>query len=90
MLKVVKPLCRLKNASLNWFEMPQQGLSDKGFMPSAVDPCDFIRINYIILAYVTDYIINSKYERMIDKFISSMMKGKENFILTNDGDLARF
>jgi hypothetical protein len=29
----------LKQASLNWFEKLKQGLMDRGFRPSAIDPC---------------------------------------------------
>ena len=89
-LKVVKNLYGLKNAPLNWFEMLQQSLRDRGFLPSAVDPCVFIRNNCIILIYVDDCIIISKEEKVIDDFVTSMINGKENFILTDDGDLARF
>ena len=89
-LKVIKNLYGLKNASLNWFKMLQKGLQDRGFVASKVDPCVFIRDNCVILVYVDDCIIISKDEKVIDRFVSSMMNGKEGFVLTYDGDLARF
>ena len=89
-LKVIKNLYGLKNASLNWFEMLQKGLRDRGFKPSAIDPCVFIRDNCVILVYVDDCIIISKDEKVIDCFVKSMMDGPEGFVLTDDGDLARF
>ena len=89
-LKVVKNSYGLKNASLNWFEMLQKGLHDRGFSASEVDPCVFIRDNCVILVYVDDCIIISKDENVIDRFVKSMMNGKEGFVLMDDGDLARF
>ena len=50
----------------------------------------FIRDNCVILVYVDDCIIVSPGMKVIDHFIKSMQDGKENFILTDDGDLARF
>ena len=89
-LKVIKNLYVLKNASLNWFEMLQKELKDRGFKPSMIDPCVFIRDNCVILVYVDDCIIISKDTKVIDRFVSSMMNGQEGFVLTDDGDLARF
>ena len=80
----------LKNASLNWFEMLQRGLKDRGFSPSSVDPCVFIRDNCVILVYVNDCIIISKDKKVIDRFVKSMTTGKEGFVLKDNGDLARF
>jgi hypothetical protein len=34
-----KSLDGLKQASLNWFEKLKQGLIDRGFHPSAINPC---------------------------------------------------
>ena len=78
-LKVVKNLYGLKNASLNWFEMLKKGLHDRGFSPSAVDPCVFVRDNCVILVYIDDCIIISEDEKVIDCFVKSMMNGKEGF-----------
>ena len=89
-LKVIKNLYGLKNASLNWFEMLQKRLQDRGFVGSKIDPCVFIRDNCVILVYVDDCIIISKEEKVIDRFVSSMINVKEGFVLTDDGDLARF
>ena len=55
-----------------------------------IDPCVFIRDNCVILVYVDDCIIISKDTKVIDRFVSSMMNGQEGFVLTDDGDLARF
>jgi hypothetical protein len=36
-LKLNKSLHGLKQASLNWFKKPQQGLNNRGFYPSAIN-----------------------------------------------------
>ena len=89
-LKVVKNLYGLKNASLNWFKMLQKALIGRGFSPSSIDPCIFIRDNCIILVYVDDCIVISKDKKVIDRFVKLMKNGKEGFVLTDDGDLTRF
>ena len=89
-LKVIKNLCGLKNVSLNWFEMLQKGLKDRGFKLLMIDPCVFIQDNCVILVYVDDCIIISKDTKVIDRFVNSMMNGQEGFTLTDDGDLAHF
>ena len=89
-LEVVKNLYGLKNASLNWFEMLKHGLLDRNFRQSNIDSCIFKRDNCVIVVYVDDCIIISQDVEVINRFIKSMQDGQENFILTNDGDLARF
>ena len=89
-LKVVTNLYGLKNASLNWFEKLKQGLENRNFRQSKIDSCVFIRDNCVILVYVDDCIIISPNSEVIDRFVKSMENGPENFILTDDGDLARF
>ena len=89
-LKLNKNLYGLKQASLTWFEMLSKGLIDRNFMPSAVDSCVFVRDNCIVLVYVDDCIVISHDSKVIDRFITSMQTGPENFKLTDDGDLARF
>ena len=58
-LKLKKSLYGLKQASLNWFEKLKQGLMDRGFRPSAIDPCLYLKENMILLTYVDDCIIFS-------------------------------
>ncbi len=48
-LKLKKSLYGLKQASLNWFEKLKQGLTDRGFSPSAIDPCLYLKANMILL-----------------------------------------
>ena len=58
-LKLKKSLYGLKQASLNWFEKLKQGLMDRGFTPSEIDPCLYLKENMVLLTYVDDCIIIS-------------------------------
>jgi hypothetical protein len=82
-LKLKKKLYGLKQASLNWFEKLKQGLTDHGFTLLEINPC-------IVLTYVNDCIIIGTSMKSIDAFIRSMQHGKENFILTDEGDVNKF
>jgi hypothetical protein len=54
-LKLNKSLYGLKQASLNWFEKLKQGLIDRGFHPSAINPCLYFKKGMIIITYVELY-----------------------------------
>ncbi len=58
-LKLNKSLYGLEQASLNWFEKLKQGLIDRGFYPSAINPCLYFKKGMIIITYVDDCIIVS-------------------------------
>jgi hypothetical protein len=89
-LKLKKSLYGLKQASLNWFEKLKQGLTDSGFKPSEIDPCLYMKKDMIVLTYVNDCIIIGTSMKSIDAFICSMQHGKENFILTDEGNINKF
>ena len=55
-LKLNKNLYGLKQASHNWFVMLSNGLKDRGFTPSEMDPCVFYKEDMIVLVYVDDMI----------------------------------
>jgi len=84
-LKLKKSLYGLKQASLNWFEKLKQGLMDQGFTSSEIDPCLYLKENIVLLTYVDDCIIISPSRESIDRLISSMQSGPENFKLTDEG-----
>jgi hypothetical protein len=89
-LKLKKSLYGLKQASLNWFEKLKQGLTNRGFTPSEINQCLYMKKDMIILTYVNDCIIIGTSMKSIDAFIQSMQHGKENFILTDEGDVNKF
>ena len=51
-------------------------------MDSLLDPCVFISREMIILVYVDDCILISKEALVIQKFISSLKAGTEDFVFT--------
>ena len=56
-------------------------------MESLSDPCVFISKEMIILVYVYDCIIISKKAFVIQKFISSLKAGTEDFVFTEEGTM---
>ncbi len=85
-----KLLYGLKQASANWYEMLKKGLMDRGFSPSQVDSCVFIRKDAIILVYVDDCIIISPKSSVVMQFIQSLKDGPEHFNFTEEGSLESY
>ena len=56
-------------------------------MESLSDPCVFISKEMIILVYVDDCILISKKAFVIQKFISSLKAGTEDFVFTEKGTM---
>ena len=48
-LKLKESIYGLKQASLNWFEKLKQGLMDRGFTPSEIDPCQYLKESMVLL-----------------------------------------
>jgi len=76
-LKLNKSLYGLKQASSNWFQKLKEGLEDRDYVQSQVDPCVFLRDDSVVLTYVDDCIIVGKEQKVIDELIHSLMNGKE-------------
>jgi hypothetical protein len=89
-LKLNKNLYGLKQGSFNWYEKLKTSLIDRDFKPSDIDPCLYIGHGMIILTYVDDCIIVGQSMAQIDAFVTSMKTGKENFVLTDEGDINKF
>jgi hypothetical protein len=81
-LKLNKSLYGLKQASLNWFKKLKQGFIDRGFHPSAINPCLFFKKGMIIITYVDDCIIVSNSMKDINTFVKSMKDGPKGYVLT--------
>ena len=56
-LKLIKNLYGLRDASKTWFEHLKKGLLDLGFKPSAIDPCIFYKRGLTLIVYVDDCLI---------------------------------
>ncbi len=89
-LELRNRLYGLKQASLNWFEKLKQGLVDRGFTPSKINPCLYLKEKIILLTNINDCIIISPSKESIDRLINSMQSGPENFELTDKGDVNKF
>ncbi len=59
-LRLNKSLYGLKKTGYNWFAKLSNGLQDRGFVPSSVDPYVFFGTDCIVLTYVDDCIIVAK------------------------------
>ena len=89
-LKLNKNLYWLKQWSLNWYGKLKVSLVDRDFKPSDIDPCLYIGNGMIILTYVDNCIIVGPSMDRIDSFVKSMNTGKDNFVLTDKGDINKF
>ena len=89
-LKLKKNLYGLNQASFNWYEKLRDGLKDRGFKPSKIDQCLYMKDGMGILVYVDDCIIVGKDMGEIDEFVRSMQQGSENFVLTDEGSIDKF
>jgi hypothetical protein len=89
-LKLNKSLYGLKHASLNWFEKLKQGLIDRGFHPSVINPCLYFKKGIIIITYVDDCIIVNNSMKDINTFIKSMKYGPKGYDLIDEGDINKF
>ena len=77
LLKLDRSLYGLKQGSYNWYQKLKTGLTDRGFKPSDVDPCIYLKNGLIVLTYVDDCVIVGNSMKEIDSFIKSMKEGPE-------------
>ncbi len=60
-----KSLYGLKQAGYNWFTKLSNGLHNRDFVQSSINPCIFFNHNCIVLTYVEDcIIIGDTYDQM--------------------------
>jgi hypothetical protein len=76
-LKLNKSLYGLKQAGYNWFAKLSNGLQDRGFVQSNINPCVFFGHKCIILTYVDDCIIIGDTYDQIYASIQSLHEGEE-------------
>ena len=72
---------------MNWHCKLKTAFEDRGFVESLSDPCVFISKEIIILVYVDDCILISNKAFFIQKFISSLKAGTEDFVFTEKGTM---
>ena len=99
-LRLKKNLYGLKQAGLNWFEYIKEGLTERGFSQSQVDPCVFYRKDAILVIYVDDCLVMSENSKIVDEIVESLQTGinpndstqryKNKYSLTNDGNIKNY
>ena len=88
LLQLVKNVYGLCDAGRTWALHLKQGLLDRGFKQSEVDPCLFFKGILIIVIYVDDLIAFCPEDEPTDKFINSMKEAEpQSYVLEDQGDL---
>jgi hypothetical protein len=83
-LKLIKNLYGLRDASKTWFEHLKKGLLDLDFKPSSIDPCIFYKKGLTLIVYVDDCLVFCKKREDADQLIKDLMK---SYSLTDEGEL---
>ena len=86
-LKLKNNLYGTRQSSANWFDMLKTGLEDEGFKQNKVDPCLFVRNNFIVICYVDDCCILSKDKETIDELLKNL---SNTFNLTHEGGVKSY
>jgi hypothetical protein len=89
-LRLNKSFNGLKQAGYNCFTKLSNGLQDRGFVQSNIDPCVFFGPGCIILTYVDDCIIIGDTSNCINKLIQSLHEGDENFVLQDESLIDKY
>ena len=78
-LKLKKSLYGSTIAPRLWYEKLRNGLVERNFQVSEIDPCMFIRKDCIIQAYVDDLVIYAPHQSTIDKLLDSFHSDGDEF-----------
>ena len=89
-LKLNKTLYRLKQAGYNWFAKLSNGLQDRGFVQSSINPCIFFSHKCIVLTYVDDCILIGDRQDRLNALVTSLHDGHENFALQDEGSIDKY
>jgi hypothetical protein len=89
-LKLNKSLYGLKQAGYNWFAKLSNGLQDRGFVPSSVDPCVFFGHKCIVFTYVDDCILIGDLQDRLNALVTSLHDGNKNFALQDEGSIDKY
>ena len=93
-LKLINSLYGLKQAPKTFFEKLRDGLLERGFTQSILDPCLFMKSNMICVVYVDDTIIAGPDSSEIEALISSLGvatdEQRHSFELRDEGEVGDF
>ena len=89
-LKLNTSLYGLKQAGYNWFAKLSNGLQDRSFVQSNIDPCVFFGHKCIVLTYVDDCILIGDLQDRINALVMSLYNRDENFALQDKGSINKY
>ena len=93
-LKLNNSLYGLKQAPKTFYEKLRDGLLERGFVQSMIDPCLFMKHDMICVIYVDDTIITGPDAKAIEDLISSLGVAEEEqihtFELRDEGEVGAF
>ena len=87
-VKLIKNVYSLKDASKTWVDHISSGLIDYGFKRSQIDPCLFIKGNLLFCLYVDDAICLAPEKKDADKLIADLER--QGYVLTDEGPLSAY
>ena len=87
-VKLIKNVYGLVDASYTWHLHLKKGLQAEGFEQSKVDPCLFYKKDFIFILYVDDAICMSPDSGAALKLIEALKKRK--YVLTDEGDVSAY
>ncbi len=80
----------LKQAGNNWFAKLSNGLQDRGFVQSKIDPCVFFGHKCIVLTYVDVCILIGDSQDWLNALVTSLHNGDDNFALQDKGSIDKY
>jgi hypothetical protein len=93
-LRLIKSLYGLKQAPKSFFDKLQEGLIERGFTQSTLDPCLFMKKDMICIVYVDDTILTGPDAQAIEDVIKSLGIKKNDqmhtFKLRDEGEVGDF
>ena len=93
-LRLLKSLYGLRQAPRTFFEKLRQGLLDRGYVQSDIDPCLFMKQDVICVCYVDDTIFAGPDPQILEKEIKSLgvsdKEQRHSFALRDEGEVGAF
>ena len=93
-LKLIKSLYGLRQAPRTFFEKLREGLIERGYTPSEIDPCLFMKKSIICVCYVDDTIFAGPDEEILEQEIKNLGindgEQRHSFALRNEGEVGAF
>jgi len=87
-LRLNKSIYGLSVAPKLWYEHLFKALKEDGFVVSKFDPCLLFKDNMMLVVYVDDVGISSKYKKSVDDMVDRLRN--KGFELTREGSFSEF